>query len=120
MSRTLSIVIGVLALAAIIVSLLLLDQCRATKSAKVETKLATGQAEASMISGSDAVTTIGNRMEADAATDQLTRENEDAIRHADGAAAPVAAPARDAGLASLCRRAAYRGKPECVQRTRPR
>ena len=94
--------------------------CSATRTAKASASLATGQAGAAIESGHDAADTIGNRMANDADTDAITRENDDAIRNAEGAAAPVAAPVRDAGLASLCRRAAYRGKPKCVQYADPR
>lgn len=90
-------------------------QCQSARNAKTATGLAKGQAGAAIESGGDAVETLGNRAAADAAGDQLTRENEDAIRKADGAGAPVAAPVRDAGVSSLCRRAAYRGDPRCVQ-----
>lgn len=120
MSRLATIIIAAIVAVALILGLLFLNQCSATRTAETQTKLATGQAGATLISGNDAVNTIGNRMDADAATDQLTKENADAIHHAEGASAPVAAPVRDAGLASLCRRAAYRGKPECVQYADPR
>ncbi|MEN2711413.1 hypothetical protein [Sphingomonas sp. VL_57B] len=119
MTRALTITIG-LGLVALLAVLLLLNQCTATRNAKTETRLATGQAGATLVSGSDAATTVGNRMDADAATDQTTRENTNAIRHAEGADAPVSAPVSAAARASLCRRASYRGKPECVQHPDPR
>jgi hypothetical protein len=119
-SRALALIIGGLVIAALIVGFLLLEQCSATRSSKTRADIATGQAGATMISGNDAVNVVGGRAEADAAGDKLTRENEDAIRQAEGADAPVAAPVRDAGHASLCGRDAYRGKPECVQHAGPR
>ena len=54
------------------------------------------------------------------ATDTITRENDHAIRTAPGADAPVDPALRDTGLAGLCRRAAYRGDPKCVQHADPR
>lgn len=99
---------------------LLFWQWQHGRSAEAEARLNRNQRGAAIESGADAVTVIGNRMEIDAAGDATTRENDDAIRKADGAAAPVAAPVRNAGLASLCRRAAYRGDPKCVQQARPR
>lgn len=99
----------------LIVGVLFLRSCQAERTAKVSEKLATGQAGASLQSGQDAVGTVGNRMDADAATDALTRTNDDAIRNAEGADAPVAAPVRNAGLASLCRRPSARRDPKCVQ-----
>jgi hypothetical protein len=89
-------------------------------NARTAAKVATGQAGAALQSGQDAANTVGNRMDADAAGDQLTKENDDAIRKADGASAPVAAPVRDAGLRSLCRRAAYSRDPKCLQFANPR
>lgn len=105
---------------AIVLALFALEQWRAARSAKAQAKLSTSQAGAAIESGHDAAATIGNRMDADATTDQITRENEDAIRRAEGADAPVAAPLRDAGIASLCRRAAYQRDPRCVQQPGPR
>jgi hypothetical protein len=107
--------IAALCVVALLAGLFALNRCQAARTAGTEAKLATGQAGAAIQSGHDATTTIGNRMETDAATDTVTRENNDAIRNAEGASAPVAAPVRDAGLASLCRRAAYRSDPKCVQ-----
>lgn len=94
--------------------------CSEALTARTSASLATGQAGAAIESGHEAADTIGNRMANDADTDAITRENDDAIRNAEGANAPVAAPVRDAGLASLCRRAAYRGSPKCVQHAHPR
>lgn len=90
------------------------------RNAKTVAKVSAGQAGAALDSGKDAANTVGNRMDADAAGDQLTKENADDIRKADGASAPVAAPVRDAGLRSLCRRAAYSRDPKCLQLAHPR
>jgi hypothetical protein len=110
-----AITILALALALVVVSAFALSQCQRAQTAGTAAKVARGQAGAAVESGSDAVDTVGNRSAADAATDQITRENDDAIRKADGAETPVAAPARDAGIAGLCRRRAYSGDPRCVQ-----
>ena len=93
---------------------------QATRTARTEARLATGQAGAALSSGRDAANTIGNRMEADAATDTITRENDHAIRTAPGADAPVDPALRDAALRGLCRRAAYRHDPKCLQHADPR
>lgn len=95
-------------------------QWTVARNAKTEATLGKNQAGAATASGADAANTVGNRMDADAAEDTLTRSNDDDIRKADGASAPVAAPVRDAGLRSLCRRAAYRGDPKCVLYADPR
>lgn len=85
------------------------------KTAKTEAKLGENQTEAAIESGQDAVNTIGDTVGSEAEIDRITRENDDDIRNAEGADAPVADPARDAGHSSLCKRAAYRDRPECVQ-----
>lgn len=98
----------------LMMGMLLLSQCQSTRNAKTETRLNKGQAGAAVESGRDSVNTVGNRAATDAAGDAITRENDNAIRNADGASAPVADGVRDAGIASVCRRAAYRGDPRCV------
>ena len=88
---------------------------RASRTAQTETRLAAGQAGAALASGQDAANMIGNRMDADAGTDTVTRENAHAIRNAPGAGAPVDPVLRDVALRGLCRRAAYRHDPKCLQ-----
>lgn len=90
------------------------------RTAKVETRLATGQAGAALASGQDSANTIGNRMDADAAGDTIHRENADANDKAEGGNVVVAAPATDTGVAGLCRHAAYRRDPRCLQHRDPR
>lgn len=85
------------------------------QTAKTENKLNTKKGDASLQSGQDAVQALGNQQAAEQKTDAVTQENNDAIRKADGADAPVAAGVRDAGLASLCRRASHRRDPKCMQ-----
>ena len=109
----------VAAAALIVLALLGWHEWRAMRTAKVETRLATGQAGAALASGRDAANTIGNRMEADASTDTVTRENDHAIRTAPGADASVDPALRDAALRGLCRRAAYRHDPKCLQHADP-
>jgi hypothetical protein len=91
-----------------------------TASPKAEARLSRNQAEAAAESGSDAVNTVGVAGEREAASADLTRANEKDIRDAEGADATVAAPVRDAGIASLCKRRSYSRDPRCVQHTDPR
>jgi Flp pilus assembly protein TadB len=86
-----------------------------TAKPKAEARLATNQAQAASQSGSDAVNVVGKAGEREAASDDLSRSNEKDIRNAQGSDAPVAAPARDAGIAALCRRAAYHDDARCVR-----
>lgn len=104
-----------LALAALLAGFLWLQSCQTARTAKTEAKLSQNQTEAALASGKDAVETVGETAAGASATDAITRENDRAIRNAPGAAAPVDPAAHAAGIASLCRRAANRGKPECLQ-----
>jgi len=109
-----AVLIGLL-IALMVLVLVTVQSCQRASVAKTEAKLSTNQAGAAIANGQDAVATGSATGARAAATDRLTQENADAIRNAEGAAAPVAAGARDAGLAGLCRRAAYRRDPRCVQ-----
>lgn len=90
-----------------------------TGSLKTQVKLGKNQTDAAIKSGTDAVNVVGSQAASEAASEDLTRRNTDEIRKADGAAVPVAAGVNDAGLRALCRRAAYSGSPQCVQRPHP-
>lgn len=92
----------------------------AAHTAKAQTRLAAGQAAAATASGHDSANTIGNRMDADAAGDSVHRENVDANNKAEGGNVVVAAPATHTGVAGLCRHAAYRRDPKCLQHADPR
>ena len=103
-----------IAIAAILVLALAWWGYRAlTADARTEARLARNQAEAASQSGSDAVNVVGAAGDREAASDVLTRSNEAAIRNAKGAADPVSAEARSAGISALCRRAAYKDDPRC-------
>lgn len=96
------------------VTLLAVRSCQSAQTAHTTSTLATGQTGAAVASGADAANTVGNRIDADAATDTLTRDNGVTIRNAQGAEVIIAAPVRDAGLAALCRRAAYKDTQRCA------
>jgi hypothetical protein len=110
------VVIG-LALALLLAGFLTVRSCQTASVAKTESKLATGQADAALKSGADAVGAVGDAAARAAQSERLTQENADVIRKAEGADSPVADGARDAGLFALCKRAAYRREPRCVQFT---
>jgi hypothetical protein len=115
MNRALLIAVCVAVLAVI----LALSQCQSARNANTRAEVSDSQAGATAASGADAVGTVGAVADRDADTDQLTRENADAIRNAPGASAPIDPDLRGVGLASLCRRAAYRSRAECVQYASP-
>jgi len=113
LTKTVARILAVAVIVLLLGLLLFLHQCSVERTAKTETKLATGQAAAAQASGADAVNTAGNEMANEIATDAVTRTNADTIQNAQGANAAVAAPVRDAGIAALCRRASYRDNPRC-------
>ena len=86
-----------------------------TASPKAEARLGRNQAEAALQNGVDAVGAVGKQQASEAVTDTLTKENDNAIRSASGASAPVDPALRDAWLRSVCRRRSARGDPKCVQ-----
>lgn len=89
--------------------------CRLATTAKTEAKLAGNQTGAALASGADAVEAVGEVGARAAASDALTKENADAIRSAPGAAVPVDPALDRVARERLCRRAAYRGRDECLQ-----
>lgn len=80
-------------------------------TAKVETALSAGR-QASAQAATETLVRAGER---DAAADQLTRENSNAIHNAPGADLRHDPGLNRAGLASVCKRPAYCGRPECLQ-----
>lgn len=86
-------------------------------TARTEARLNRNMADAAIASGQDAVATIGAQATAESRVDAQTKENENAIRNAEGADAPVSPAVGTALRASLCKRTAYRFDPECLQFT---
>ncbi|MEQ5789093.1 hypothetical protein J3454_14445 [Erythrobacter sp. NFXS35] len=84
-------------------------------TAKTEAKLGSNQTKAALESGADAVGTIGTQGAAEDTIDATTSENANAIRSAPGADTPVPAAVDAVGRERLCKRAAYRVRPECLQ-----
>jgi len=113
-------ILAALVVLALLAAILVQRSCGAARTAHAAAKLAAGQAGAAIASGHDAADTIGNRMADDRAADTITRENDDAIRNARGADAPVDPAADAVGRRGLCKRAAYRRDPQCVQHPDPR
>lgn len=104
----------------LIIALLAWNSWRSGQVAKDDARLKGNQVEAAVASGQDAVGTVGDVMTGEDQIDTITRENDDEIRNAEGADAPVHPDVRAAGLRSLCRRAAYRERDECLQFASPR
>ena len=83
---------------------------RSAAEAKVSGAMTAARVEA----GADAGQVVDSAHTAATASEDLTRKNADEIRNAPGASAALDPALNDAGLRSLCRRAAYRGRPECA------
>lgn len=112
------VVCGVALLAAVAVGWFLITaparNAAAAKAARAEAALADSRTR----SAADAVEITARSGARDAAADRLTQETRDAIRNAPGADQRLDPALNAAGLRGLCRRAAYRGRPECVQHAR--
>ena len=88
---------------------------RAT-TAETKARIEAKRSDNALQSGADAANTVGTRARIDVNIDAITRQNTDAIRSIPGADAPVNADLNRAAIAGLCRYAAYRDNPDCVQR----
>jgi len=112
---------GRLILAALLLAVLLfgISQCRSARNAAQQVRVGESQTEAMAESAADAIGSAGALHARDLQSDDLTRESSYEIRNAPGADAPVDPGVRGAGLDSLCRRAAYRGSEQCLQRSPP-
>ena len=108
-------VIGTAIFAVFLLGLILLgvNQCQKRQSMGVQSRVDQGQAGAADNSAADAVQTQGQANARERTSEDLSRTNEKEIRNAPGANDPVNPAARDAGLRSLCRRAAYRDSQKC-------
>lgn len=87
--------------------------CNKIRSLTAQGKLDQAQSEAARNSSVDAIDTQGEVSERQTKGEDLTRSNEKEIRDAKGASDPVDPAVTDAGLRSLCRRAAYRNSEQC-------
>jgi predicted lipid-binding transport protein (Tim44 family) len=90
--------------------------CDKRRSQAAQSRVEHSQAQAASNSAADAVGTVARSGEAESASEALTRSNEQQIRAAPGANDKVNPAVRDAGIAALCRRDAYRNDPRCKER----
>lgn len=105
--------LGILILAWAFLSL---SQCSSNRQKAAQGRIDSAQSGAASASAADAVNTttgVGNRAQA---SEDLTRSNREDIRNAEGANEAVNPGVRDAGLASLCKRRAYRDDQRCKLR----
>ncbi|RIV87513.1 hypothetical protein [Aurantiacibacter zhengii] len=113
--------LGRVVMVALVVGLVLvtLNQCQNARRAGQQANLNEKQAEAVSDSAADAIGTVGAVSGRQQDSDDLTRSNADAIDQAEGASDAVNPSVHGAGLDGLCRRAAYRSDPRCVQQPDP-
>lgn len=110
-SRVIGLVVGGLFL--FIVLSIVLYQCDKRRDEKAQSKVDAAQSEAATNSAADAINTVSEAGKREAASEDLTRQNERDIRAAPGAGDRVNAGVNAAGLQALCRRDAYRNTERC-------
>lgn len=110
-ARLIAYVVGVILL---VVGIgLFVRSCDARHSKAAQTRVERSQSEAQSNSAADAIGTVSRSGEAEKASEDITRSNEQQIRAAPGANDKVNPAVRDAGIAALCRRQAYAHDPRC-------
>lgn len=85
--------------------------CNSIRSLTAQTKVDEAQHGALVNSAGDAIQTQGNVAANAVASEELSRNNEQDIRHAQGANQTIDPAARDAGFASLCKRPSFVANP---------
>jgi hypothetical protein len=110
-AKLIAIVVGVIVL--VLVIGFTVRSCDSRHNKAAQSRVERGQAEAASNSAADAIGTVARSGESERASEDLTRSNEQQIRGAAGANDKVNPAVRDAGIAALCRREAYRNDPRC-------
>lgn len=90
-----------------------LYQCDKRRSEAAQARVDNAQAGAASNSAADAIGTVASSGEAEARSEDLTRQNNRDIRAAPGAGDRVNAGVNAAGLQAICRRDAYRNTERC-------
>lgn len=109
--RTIAMIVGVLIL--IVAVSVFLSQCEKRRNEAAQGRVDSGQAGAAANSAADAINTVSEAGEREAASEDLTRTNERDIRAAEGAGDKVRPGVNNAGLKALCARQTYRNDPRC-------
>lgn len=89
------------------------SQCNKRADEKAQSKVDQAQAGAAENSAADAINAVSEAGKREAASEDLTRQNERDILAAPGAGDRVNAGVNAAGLQALCRREAYRNQERC-------
>lgn len=88
---------------------------RAT-TAETKARIEARKSDNALQSGADAANTVGTRAQIDVNIDATSRRNSDEIYSIPGAQAPVSVDVNRASIVRMCRYAANRNNPNCVQR----
>lgn len=110
-ARIIFFIAGVVVL--VLAAVFTVRSCDKRHSRDAQSRLDAAQGDAQANSAADAVNTVAASGEAQAASEEMTRENERNIRAAQGASNAVDPAVRNAGIAALCRRKAYENDPRC-------
>lgn len=92
---------------------LAITRCSSGRQQLAQGRVDSAQHGAQAESAADAVNTVSAADAREMASEDVSRRNEEEIRNAEGSNGAVNPAARDAGLRSLCRRAAYRDNAKC-------
>lgn len=110
--RTIALVVGLFVVAILIFAV---PSClQKQRSERAQARVDQSQADAASESAKDAIGTVARSGEEQAASEDLTRQNEQAIRAAEGANVKVSPAIQNVGIVSLCRRAAYANELRCA------
>lgn len=110
-ARLIATIVGIVVLVLIVG--LTVRSCDARHSKAAQTRVDSAQAGAASNSAADAIGTVAKAGEAERASEEQSRQAERDIRAAEGANDKVNPAVRDAGIAALCKRAAYKDDPRC-------
>lgn len=109
--RTIALVVAIVSL---VLAAAIIPGCVSKwRSERAQSKVDTAQSGAATNSAADAINTVSEAGQREAASEDLTRQNERDIRAAPGAGDRVNAGVNAAGLQALCRRDAYRNTQRC-------
>lgn len=111
LATTIGKIVAGLVVVLLVVGFLYVRSCSQASQRAAQSKVDRGQGAAFQNSATDAINTVGGVATNQSASEDTSRSNERDIRNAKGADQGIDPAVRDAGLASLCRRASYRNSP---------
>lgn len=109
--RTIALIVGGIVI--VVLAILFLSQCEKRRNEHAQARVDNAQSEAATNSAADAINTVSEAGQREAASEELGRTNEREIRAAPGASDRVNAGVNTAGLQALCKRQAYSNSERC-------